>query len=325
MDIRWMSLYNGVSVVFYAITAVLVKHHDKAVTALVHGEVCLFVTLAVSAAGWDLGFQLLLLSTASMVYFCPYRNKYVPYFFGGFETLLFMGLYVYASARKIAPQMRLCVFDGWAVYLVNAAASFGLILYGTLVFNLSSKAAKRQLFSENASLELQATHDSLTGLCLRRSAEKWLDWLWKRRELGIHFAVAMGDIDNFKQVNDTYGHDCGDRVLREVAKIFTRSAGVEASICRWGGEEFLLFFRGSEREEAVQTVQELCQLVAAAPIAYPGGELRVTVTFGVCDSREAQSVEEMLALADKRLYAGKSGGKNRVIDAELGMEPEAGE
>lgn len=316
MRIRWMAAYNVGSVSFYLLMTCLVdRGRSKAAVALVHGEVCLFVTLAVAATGWGLGFQILLLSTAALVYFCPFENKYIPYLFAITEMVLYMGLYVYVSAWEITPRVPLRKYDGWIVYLFNVGCSFGLILYAALISNLSSNAAKKQLLHENADLTALASHDALTGLWLRRPVEERLAGLWKRREQGVHFAVAMGDIDNFKQVNDTYGHACGDAVLRSVAELFSRNAGVDASICRWGGEEFLLFFRGCERREAAEIVGELCRLTECTDIACTMETIRVTITFGVSDSREADNLEEMVALADKRLYIGKNCGKNRVVDS----------
>jgi diguanylate cyclase (GGDEF)-like protein len=174
---------------------------------------------------------------------------------------------------------------------------------------------------------LQAATDPLTGLLNRRSLENQAQQLIHG---AVPFALAMGDLDHFKKLNDTHGHDAGDRALRQFARVMRTVLRSEDIVSRFGGEEFVVVLPGltaTVAGAALRRVQE--QLL----VNVGGGAMPpVTVTFGIADSRDAASLEELIRLADLALFRGKREGRNRIIthgdahvrDAESPAEPAQG-
>jgi diguanylate cyclase (GGDEF)-like protein len=154
--------------------------------------------------------------------------------------------------------------------------------------------------------QLQASTDGLTGLVNRRTLERQLRVLFKS---GAPFALAIADLDNFKQLNDTHGHETGDRALRLFAQVAQDTLREVDSIARWGGEEFVIVLDGLDRFAAVPILDRVRERLAKA---HPGETPRFTVSFGVADSSQAAKLEELLAVADGGLYAAKDGGRDRA-------------
>jgi len=158
-----------------------------------------------------------------------------------------------------------------------------------------------------AESESQAKTDPLTGLLNRRSLENST-----RRFVhdGIRYCVAYGDLDHFKQLNDTHGHDVGDRALRTFAKAVRDMIRPHDLACRYGGEEFVLVLPDCEIEEAVSVVERVRTGLADALI---GGRLpNFTVSFGIAASDQGDSFERVVGLADEALLRAKATGRNRV-------------
>ena len=161
--------------------------------------------------------------------------------------------------------------------------------------------------------QLQASTDSLTGLINRRSAEEQMRSLLRSRR---PFALALGDLDHFKQLNDTHGHEAGDRALRLFADTARRSIRDLDTIARWGGEEFVVLLPDLDRFGAVEVLE---RLRAALGRAHPGETPRFTVSFGISDTQQAQSASLLFRVADEGLYAAKLAGRDRV---SIGVVPD---
>jgi diguanylate cyclase (GGDEF)-like protein/PAS domain S-box-containing protein len=155
--------------------------------------------------------------------------------------------------------------------------------------------------------QLQASTDGLTGLVNRRTLETQLRGLLKGER---HFALAIADLDHFKQLNDTHGHEAGDRALRIFAKIARDVLRTGDVIARWGGEEFVIAAPGIDRYQALQVLERVRECLAEA---HTGGTPPFTASFGVTDSTCADTLEQLLRLADTSLYAAKTGGRDRIV------------
>jgi diguanylate cyclase (GGDEF)-like protein len=174
---------------------------------------------------------------------------------------------------------------------------------------------------ENEALQIQlkeqAIHDPLTGLYNRRYLDEMIAHdLSLAIRTGTPVAIAMVDIDHFKQVNDQFGHQAGDQVLKELAILLTGGTRKSDMVCRYGGEEFLIALYGSTVEQAGTQLDELrrkfAQLVTAC------GELRITATLsaGIAGCpRHSDSAETLISRADAALYEAKRMGRNQVRTA----------
>ncbi|HKZ96518.1 MAG TPA: PleD family two-component system response regulator [Hyphomicrobiaceae bacterium] len=164
------------------------------------------------------------------------------------------------------------------------------------------------------SVELAIT-DSLTGLHNRRYMERHMKTLiGEAIRSGRPLSILLADIDHFKQVNDTYGHDVGDAVLREFADRFRRNTrGIDLA-CRLGGEEFLIIMPETDLGSAYQAGERLRACVAADPFPVgPGCQIRVTASVGLATlEHPGDTPETVFKRADNALYAAKRGGRNRV-------------
>lgn len=172
----------------------------------------------------------------------------------------------------------------------------------------------RHIRESNTRLEKLATTDPLTGLANRKQIMTSLD---KEMEAfcrhSTSFAVLMIDIDHFKRVNDTYGHQAGDNVLVGVANILTAILRTLDTAGRFGGEEFLVILETTDHDQAMHTAERIRQAVAKHSFPWQGELLKVTVSVG-CGAilPQDETVDELIGRVDQALYRAKEGGRNRV-------------
>ncbi len=178
-------------------------------------------------------------------------------------------------------------------------------------FMIGLRRVERALATANSGL------DTLTGL---RSRLGMRDDLARELSRSLRsdkpFCVALMDIDHFKKVNDTYGHDNGDRVLSAVANHITRNLRSFDDVWRWGGEEFLLCLKDADLAVGVMALERVRSALAIAPIKLSDGKLiSVTASFGVMQTAKDISIDQLLVQVDKALYKAKEGGRNRIEPA----------
>jgi len=176
--------------------------------------------------------------------------------------------------------------------------------------------AKAELEEAHERLEELARTDELTGLANRREAGRWLD-LEDQRALrtGTPFSVLMLDIDHFKRINDTHGHETGDEVLRRMGEILRQSIRSLDLAARWGGEEFLVGLSGTDCAGARKVAENIRSTLRRNQPTSGGEPLAVTVTCGIATCHGTDT-DTCLRRADEALYAGKRAGRNRVMVAE---------
>lgn len=164
-----------------------------------------------------------------------------------------------------------------------------------------------------------ALTDSLTGLYNRRYAMERLEQEWDATERNRQpMSLMMLDIDQFKQVNDTYGHDTGDAVLKHCAETLRELSRSPDVACRIGGEEFLLLAPGTTLDGAMQYAERIRASFKAKSMAIPGANLRLTFSIGVAQKSAATAnLAQLLKQADDALYLAKHEGRNRVIAAPV--------
>jgi len=172
----------------------------------------------------------------------------------------------------------------------------------------------RAAITMESSLRDLVEKDALTNLYNRRYGNQKITKVWaEANRTGVPFAVAIGDVDFFKKVNDTYGHECGDEVLKMVARILEENMPRGGTVMRWGGEEFLMIFEGFTKETAARQLEEIIRIIGNNEVIYERKVVRVTMTVGVTDGDASSNADEVISVADNALYEGKQSGRNRVV------------
>ncbi len=173
-------------------------------------------------------------------------------------------------------------------------------------------ANKKNKENEEA-LIYTANHDPLTKLINRRRLWEHFHVYQDRKELyNSDYSICIFDIDNFKKLNDTFGHDCGDMILHDTSRIIHDMIPANVKLGRWGGEEFVLLFPRST-PDVIQDIEEIRRTVENNSFLYDGKTMNITLTFGVASSKGCSTIKEMLIEADGQLMKGKNNGKNQVV------------
>ncbi len=181
----------------------------------------------------------------------------------------------------------------------------------------------RELEGKVHDLENKLNHDKLTNLKNRgyfeEKSKQFLDTTEKiksdgrRQWMGFNdISFLFFDIDHFKNINDTYGHDVGDEVLKKVAELLKKSLRVGDIVARWGGEEFVAILLGAKESEAKNKAEQIRKEVESLVFEKPI-DLKITISVGVAEFEEGKTFEEMVKHSDEALYRAKETGRNKVI------------
>jgi diguanylate cyclase (GGDEF)-like protein len=204
------------------------------------------------------------------------------------------------------------------------ASDFGHLVIVSRSFDVAQIEVARALATQavvaldNAQLhrlvQYQALVDSLTGLANRRSLEDTLRFeIARSTRFGGDVCLVVADLDDFKRVNDRYGHPFGDVVLQEFANVLRATAREADAAARWGGEEFALVLPGTDSEGGALLAERARQIFEAQAIRAPDGvDLQVTASFGVASFPDEIDLDALIEAADAALYAAKRAGKNLV-------------
>lgn len=195
------------------------------------------------------------------------------------------------------------------------------------------EAANNELVAENAHLKKIATKDPLTEVYNRRgfmeeishimpeirqdteTRQDHREIIQKRRKVG---SVLILDIDDFKKINDEYGHEAGDEILRQAAAFLEKKTRKTDIICRWGGEEFVILLQNIDAKQVIQKFynQNEKQAQIGFTAAVNGKEISIMFSGGATEIAEGETIESTVAKADEQLYRAKNEGKNRVYRPE---------
>ncbi len=330
----FMAAFNVLSVTLYICCAIscfrgTVGKHASGWINAVFTEIVIHAFLCTIIQGLDTGFYVYYIMTVPIASYCLffYEDRKLIYkriFAYTAVVIVMLGISVafdvmFGSVYKILgrdsiTQLHINVFSS-----INIFFTFTALCAFTLLFCMEIYAAITKLNEKNDELEFIAEHDALTGLYNRHALWDYFDGLSKN---GKSFCVILGDIDDFKKVNDTYGHDCGDLVLKCVAGTILDEVGEEDIAVRWGGEEMLIILLGSKNECILRT-EKIRKHINELKIVHNGINVKVSMTFGLVDFSElnirteavhsSTYMDSLISIADKRLYDGKNSGKNKVV------------
>ncbi|MFT5525298.1 MAG: diguanylate cyclase [Pirellulaceae bacterium] len=176
------------------------------------------------------------------------------------------------------------------------------------------QAAEQRLQQQAEEIELHlndARTDALTGLANRRVFdEEVAACVAEQREKRVPSSVMMIDVDHFKKFNDTYGHQAGDEVLREVGRVLTKAVEGDQVVCRYGGEEFAVIFPGRDAKRSVVIAERARAAIGKARCEFEGTELKVTASGGLSEINASDDSETIVRRSDDGLYAAKEAGRN---------------
>ena len=260
--------------------------------------------------GWSAGSPNILVPILPLVFFNIYERPVGKLIYSlalvAFRVLLF------AWSLRHAPVEALDHTDNLVLQILNSVVPLLILTVDFILFSSSVQASERALTINNQVLHREAGTDPLTGLPNRRA-------LLDEIEQFLHdnpdsqFSVAIADIDFFKKVNDTYGHNCGDETLKALATLFMDAARQKYRLCRWGGEEFCFFLPEMNIDEAGREMNDLNIAVRQKKLRFRETDYSVTITIGVEENDFKSTLEQILDRADRKLYMGKVGGRDRVV------------
>ncbi len=340
-----MCLYYFVALCFFAFTA---PHHSGAVTGcavflafsfysayLTYHErtnMALFIyylsTLAwVAICSVLFGFNSSIDVFMIIITLLVYTTNYLPILMKFVISLVVFGLELFLYIYQIAygPQVVLGSTISNVIQILNAVILFISMTIVMAVFTNDTMKTEAKLAKYNEKLHKLAGQDPLTKLPNRRSI---LDYMKNCiSSCDQHYSgmcVAMGDIDFFKKVNDTYGHDAGDEVLKSLANLFMENMKGKGMVARWGGEEFLFVYENMNLDDAAVYMEEMLRKVRAIHVLYGGNDITFTMTFGITDvdirmdknsndEEITDNINSAVGEADQKLYYGKKNGRNKVV------------
>ena len=228
------------------------------------------------------------------------------------------GLYVFMYVRYVNEEPFVNIGNAMRTVLMifsSFVMVFSMIFY-TFMYIYASEVELTSLEKKNEQLSTDAHVDVLTNLLNRRGFLPIVNTLMDEKTPG-HFCVAFLDIDNFKRINDSFGHDGGDEVLRHISALIKKEmAGCE--ICRWGGEEFVILMIDYDMAVAIQKMEYIRKLVEANPTVFYNKHISATITIGLEEFNESyREPEAIIKVADGRMYYGKQHGKNILIAEDM--------
>ena len=307
-----MVIMNILSVTIYIIMFKMITKNIIIYLEVTYAEVLLHMFLASFCMGWSCGFQLYCFAVIPIVYFCDYLSKKNKITTVYPIPMIASVIISYFILRIFCPQYSTLIdISGTVatiVFTINASIVFMfLIIYHYLYQNMG-------LATERL-LQHMVECDMLTGLSNRYAMNTLFDELIPEEyETEQNFSIAILDIDNFKLVNDTYGHNVGDEVLKMVAEILKESEGSNIHASRWGGEEFLIVISGKNSYETAKALLELIRVkVESSSLETKNKKISITISCGISIHHFEEPIISTISRADSFLYKAKNNGKNQVV------------
>lgn len=270
----------------------------------------LWVSIFIYWFGWNVGVQHFLIVLLAMGFFVQYNNTRFKILFAIMLCALRLVFYfIFFSKDSV---ISISARDGSSLQIVNTIITFWCLSVVCYFYGKDSQELEGKLVKYNEELEVMANTDKLTSLFNRRKAIEYIEKCCKKcKDKG--FCLCICDIDLFKRVNDTYGHNTGDVVLKEIAKVFKEEMIGKNMAARWGGEEFLLLFPDCNGDAAFVKLCEIRRRIKDIVVKKDDTEIRVTMTFGLAEYDYSGDYEAMLTSADEKLYRGKEDGRDRIV------------
>lgn len=318
-----LAMYNVSSFFLYQGLLALAKKKRYVITTIATClEIILFVLITSLTIGTIMRFNLYCLAIVPGIFYITstiqdFKGKtLVPFLFSSSSMIAFVCSLLFDMFLEpryiIEPSIVTQLIE-----LFNVIVVYSMMITFSLLFTWEMKNNSAALEKRNQQLQQAANRDPLTKLPNRRSMMQVLNIsMHELQRDNAPFCVILGDIDDFKKVNDTYGHDAGDKVLVTVANTITSQLRDCDSVCRWGGEEILIIIKG-DLDSAKGIAERIRLNIYSTKIEHNGHPLRITMTFGIAQAQNGDRIEHIIQQADSLLYYGKGHGKNQVVSQNI--------
>ncbi len=305
-EVPFLVYYSIPTAIVYVVGYFLIHKEKFAVYVwMVYIWLTLYMGITTVCLGYGYGFHLYCFSMIPVMFVTEYISyKLKRRSLKAISVSIFVALFYLICTGYTSYYGPLFVRDqkfAAFFWIFNAIIVFSFLIYYT-------NYLIRSVITSEEKLTEMALVDRLTQLHNRHYMINCLEALSVESE---NFLIAMADIDNFKKINDTFGHNAGDEVLKAVSQIMKNECeGCEVS--RWGGEEFLIL-SSSAPPDGKDMLERVRSKVEAEPVKFEDKIINVTVTIGMAYRQSGQSVDSWIQAADDKLYVGKNNGKNQVI------------
>ena len=301
-----LAAFNVGSVSLYVACFALVRRNlVTPAIILTMAEVIVHAWLAVTTLGWDGGFQYYIFALVLLAFFHPHWPV-----IGKISFLAVTYLAYLALDLRMAGHGATTVVSSETIFLArnfNIVSTCGCIAFLAYTYTRVARQAQSKL-------EHLAATDMLTGLYNRRRLlEIAKQELTRLQRTGGSLAIIMADIDDFKAINDGFGHECGDLALKAIAACLKETVRAQDHVARWGGEEFLLLLPDTRLPGAHVLADKVREAVSSTPIHYENTSFNITLTAGVIEFSPKDDFNRSLSRVDNALLEGKRTGKNRVV------------
>ena len=293
------------TVLVYVIGYILIyKEKLYGYVVMVYCWLTLYMGVTTICLGYGYGFHLYCMSMIPIIFYTGYMARSIDGkpIHAIVASVVIVAFYL---ATTLIPTFRGPIYTSdtgadTLFWIVNSIIVFSFLIFYTYVMI-------KGITDSEDKLKALAMKDNLTGLYNRHYILKQLEMASGKND---EYFVAMADIDDFKKVNDTYGHNAGDYILKTVAEIM-REACDNVLVSRWGGEEFLVL--GYDKNKAQEKMEKIRSSINKYNFTFEEKSIKVSVTIGIAERSEADTIDKWIQVADDRLYIGKTSGKNRVI------------
>ena len=294
------------SIIIYALCFIVLKKKKYYPYALICGnEILIYMSIASILVGFELGFNLCIIGVCVVSFFSSYFAKgkgkiLKSIIWCVLSFTICVSLFIYSVINGAKYDV-----DRWAkilLYLFHLAAVFAFIMaYLTTFLNYAMKLEKR-IMNESRT-------DKLTQVHNRYDLYNYINTLEDKSD----YALIMFDIDDFKHINDIYGHLCGDEILKELAKI-AKDTFINDFVSRYGGEEFIIILKmNGDINNAFEMTDSFRKIIEGHEFIFNNEIIRLTITSGFEAYKDNDTIENWIGSADKKLYLGKGKGKNITV------------
>ncbi len=304
-----MIFMNIISIIIYFYLFRVIEKNLVLYLLAIYVEILVHMTVASLCLGWKCGFQLYFFAFIPIIFYCDYISKKrkimkiypAPMSIIVIAVFLILRAYAYGD---YAIYTHLSDTACAVMYMINIVMTFAFLMLFMAMF-------ERMSLRNEERLQHMAEYDLLTNLSNRHRMTGIFNNLL---EQNTEFSVAILDIDNFKKVNDTYGHNVGDKTLKAFAGVLSEVETDNIHVSRWGGEEFLVVLTGENTYKRAYSLLEQIRIdTSNIRIPIDSGELAITVSCGIAKWHHGERAGKTINRADSYLYIAKNSGKNQVI------------